>query len=135
MKPSADRIFDVVEYAAEAHGAFVRSTWAHGALRDGSRSSRRVLDELLAQPGSRCVVALTRGEQRLAGWGARKGASLIFAYVKPAVRGRGLGSLVVERLGLDNAGPIPLLVWTPSSQAIAAAGRRRVFFAQFPLEV
>lgn len=135
MQPSADRLFEVVEYAAEAHGAFVRSTWAHGALRDGSRAARRLLDELVAKPDARCVVATSRGEDpRLAGWGVRKGRLLVFAYVKPAVRGRGLGSLIVSALGLDNAQPIPLMVWTPSSQAIAAAGRRRVYHAQFPLE-
>lgn len=135
MQPGADRIFETSDYVPATHGAFVRSTWAFGAQRDGSRDSRRHLDELLSQRDAQCLVASVRGQpDMLAGWGARARHALIFAYVKPVLRKRGLGTLIIERLGLDAAGPIPLLVWTPSSQAIAAAGASRVFFAQYPLE-
>lgn len=108
----------------------MRTSFSFGAIRDGSRSARQRLDELLALNGSRCLVAETRGEGRFAGWGARTKDALIFAYVKPEVRRRGLAAWMLRDLGFDDGKPIPLLFWTPSAQEIAADSGR-VFYAQF----
>jgi len=125
MQPDPDRLFTIVPYDAATHGAFVRSTWAHGALRSGSREARARLDALLALPGSRAVLAHLRGSQDdYAGWAARTSEALIFAYVLPVLRRRGLGSrLVYTALEFPRDAEVPLLQWTPTAQRLAASGR------------
>jgi hypothetical protein len=132
MEPSAARLFDVVAYSPETHGAFVRSTWAWGALRNRSGEARARLDAYLAEEGSRALLAHLRGSpDTFAGWAARTADALVFAFVLPVMRRRGLGTLMVHRLGFGDA-PVPLLHWTPNAQRVAAHSGR-VFYALFPL--
>lgn len=129
MKPSAQLLFTLTPYAPSAHGAFVRSTWAWGALRNGSREARERLDELLRTPGARCLLAHASGNpDRFAGWAARTSDALIFAFVLPVVRGRGLGAYMARALGFDTARPVPVMHWTPTARELAAHGKP-VFFA------
>lgn len=145
MKPDARKVFEVVPYAPDAHGAFVRSTWANGALRDGSRAARAKLDELLALPGSRAVLAhIRRAPDKFGGWAARTPNALIFAFVVECHRGYGLANMMVRELGdfggrrivderpvekrpgetrLHLSAPLPLMHWTPSARDVAAAGK------------
>jgi len=132
-RSNAAYVFEVVEYDPGTHGAFVRSTWAHGALRSGSREARARLDALLGLPGSRAVLAHLRGSQDdYAGWAARTSEALIFAYVLPVLRRRGLGTRLVREVLGFGAGEVPLLQWTPSAQRLAAHGRP-VYHALFDL--
>jgi len=132
MNPSAKSVFELTEYDPSVHGAFVRSTWAHGALRDGTRAARQALDAKLRQDGAKCVVAHVRdAPAELVGWAAREAANrLLFAYVIVVMRRRGLARVMLGALGFDATRPVPLTVWTPSSQAIAASGRP-VYFHQY----
>lgn len=133
LQPS-DRVFNLIPYAPSAHGAFVRSTWALGALRDGSRQARERLDVLLALPGSRAILAHAPSG-RFSGWAAATSDALIFAYVLPVLRGRGLGTMLVRELGFDGVdAPIPLLFWTPSAQRIAAGRSRWIYHAVYGFE-
>lgn len=139
MKPNQDekaalleravRTFVVAPYDPQNHGAFVRSTWAQGALRDGSRLARERLDAYLREPHANAVLAHPRGNpDRFAGWAARVEDALVFAFVLPVMRGRMLASLMLGHLGFDAYTPVPLLHWTPSAQDIAAGGGR-VYYA------
>lgn len=131
MQPKQpEKIFQLAAYDPDQHGAFVRSTFSLGALRDGSRASRRRFDSLLELDGSRCLVAETRDDRLFAGWAGRTDAALIFAYVKPAVRRRGLAAWLLRELGFTDGKPIPLMFWTPSAMEIAA-DNGRVFYAAF----
>lgn len=125
--------FTLVPYDPTVHGAFVRDSWAKSALQDGSRSARARLDAILSLPGSVAIVAHVRGNPDLfAGWAARTESALVFAYVKPAARGRALGRAMVRALDLDPSRPLPLLHWTPSAQQLAARGVP-VFHALYPI--
>jgi len=133
MKPSAEKLFEVVDYSPEVHGAFVRSTWAYGALRDGSRAARERLDGYLAERGARCVLGHLRDQpDRFAGWAAVTDRALVFAFVLPVVRRRGLCRLMLDALDLPKHLPVPLLHWTPSAQECAAAGVP-VYHAVYPI--
>lgn len=104
-------------------------------MRDGSRDARAKFDELLGAPGGRCAFAhLRERPDSFAGWAARNDRFLIFAYVLPVLRRRGLGSLLANELGFSIEAPIPLHVWTPSAQSIAASGAIPVYHAVFNME-
>jgi len=115
--------FVAVGYDPAVHAAFVRDSWARGA-----QEPRERLDELLREEGSRCVVAHLRGRpDDFLGWAARTADALVFAYTKPVVRKRGLARGLVTALGFSETpgvaeAPLPLLIWTPSAQRLAAEG-------------
>lgn len=134
MKPKAAKWFSITHYDPDKHGAWVRSIWAHGALRDGSAAARAKLDELLARHGSWAIVAHPHGmPDRYVGWAARTQDALIFAYVLPLMRRRGIATLLFAEMGYTER-PIPLLHWTPSAQRIAASAGT-VYHAMYNLEV
>lgn len=124
----AARLFSVVPYDPDKHGAFVRSTWANGALRDGTRIARARLDGYLLDETAKAVLAHTsRNPDQFAGWAAKVRDELIFAYVIPAVRGRYVANLLLGELGFSLMDLVPLLHWTPSAEEIAANGGRVYF--------
>lgn len=129
MKPIALKLFEIAQYTPDVHGAFVRSTWAKGALCDGSRAARAKLDALLAVPGARGVLGHLRGcPGDFCGWAAATPTALIFAFVLPVHRGKGLAGMLVESLGVSS--PVPLMHWTPNARRLAAAGKP-VYYAPF----
>lgn len=119
-----------VAYAPE-HGAFVFGTFLD-SLADAPSfplsllDYRRVLDRVLRDPRSRCVVAVPAGHpDDLLGWACAYDAALVFAYTRYVVRRKGVATVLVAELGLPI--PLPVVYWTRACSRIAATGKLLYF--------
>jgi hypothetical protein len=118
----------IAPYDRERHEAFLRVSWCRGA-----RESWDALCSRLRRPDVVCLVAHVAGApDALLGWCCVQDGAVVWVYVRDLygkARRRGTAAALLGRAGVDLGEPIACRYWSPAAEAIAAAGKLRLYYA------
>jgi GNAT superfamily N-acetyltransferase len=119
-----------------AHADFVVGSFGASIRRESPWSSTNVrahmdaLERVLRDPGTRALVAIPTGHaDDLIGWAVQSDGALVFAYVRYALRGQGIGRALLDAAfdGIPEGITTPVVYWTRAATRYARAGHRYAF--------